>query len=878
MNNGLEIIKNSAKKIMKKVSKKIVKLLLPILLLILLVAIILGGFIKVLTDEDAKYEEGNWKSIPFASTQYTTSAVIDSQGNINVSMSAQEIWDKLIEEDSRVKEYLDRPEELLKLMNAELITNFPDTRLNPDEPIDWDTLNKDINSKKGQGIIKFKRAKSDGTSTRITFVDSETYYEWIEAYNANGDEEALDNVLNHFTIEEDFSIQNNFSTDDITADISNAIVQASYSTPTRGPGLCQAWVRRVYANAGLGDVGYATAYEAFKANVVSTDMNNIPIGAAVYGTGTSYAGHVGIYIGNGKVRDSITKNGAGYINESTLSEWLSWQTNTIDGKTGWLGWGWQAGVATIENTGEQVDGTNTNEETTVQQKSYSVVVGTPKSIRKIVESNDPAVSESDNTDYMMTTQSINYLSLMSGYIMPFDYLWSLLVTGRQKEFVLELADLVYDSEIEITIYDNWNKVTEAITNKYVETEIVVDIDTGEEREISHNYYRTNTTITQNNTLSIILSKADVWIADYSQEYVYEVPEKQTEGPVTISEGTTKTTTTERILYNYAPATTIEKTDINSNEPNFVNIFMKQEYFKTRNNIFSAPDWLYEILENNVKTADMVDLTKYLFYKATGQNYGVTEPDSSFFDPSDFSGISTGSEGGLSLTTTMFTKEEFKQAMQVYYDKTGNHNFYNNFLSKVDELYDASIANNINPELVVITAKAEGNFSESGGRYNYWGIGVPNGASSGYTYNSLTEGITGYANIIHSYETGNYAAMIIQKYQERKEAGCDPLGYGLPGTMSGMQSIYSYLGKHEYGSSGAGGYYYMDPARAGVTKIYKTHEEFLEKCQNSGLPEHASGTETTVWEQGQYTAWQVEIKLQTWDSIFGDYGDRSEIAK
>ena len=285
MNNGLEIIKNITKKIIKKVTQKLLTVILPIILLILLVAIILGGFIKVLTEQDAIYEEGSWDNTPYAASFYTSNITIDENGNINSNMSAQEIWDKLLENDSRVTEYLDSPEELLKLMNAEVITNFPDTRPNPNEPIDWDSLNKDINAKNVQGIIKFKRAKSDGTSTTITFVDNETYYEWIEAYNVNGDKNALENILNHFTMEEEFSIQNNFSPDDITADISNAIVQASYSTPTKGAGLCQAWVRQVYANAGLGNIGYATAYEAFKANVVSTDMNNIPIGAAVYGTG-----------------------------------------------------------------------------------------------------------------------------------------------------------------------------------------------------------------------------------------------------------------------------------------------------------------------------------------------------------------------------------------------------------------------------------------------------------------------------------------------------------------------------------------------------------------------------------------------------------------
>ena len=877
--NNFNAILNRLKRATINVFKSAIMTFGPIIATIVIIIILISSFVHFITIDDGSYKKDDWSSTPYAVSQNTGNSEIDEQGNISMGFTAKELWDKMIENGSRVDEYLDGPEDLLKLMNAELITNFPDTRANPDDPIDWDTINKDINSKNTQGIIKFKRAKSDGSSSRMTFADRDTFYEWIESYNATGNQDALNKVMNHFTIEENISISNNFSPEDITTEESSAIVEATYSTATRGPGLCQSWVYWVYKNAGLPSGGYATAYEAFKANVVSTDMNNIPIGATVYGTGTNYAGHVGIYIGNGKIRDSITRNGQGYINESTIEEWLSWQTNVIDGKKGWLGWGWQSGAKNVATTSNTEDSTGDEQNVEVTQtKSYSVVVATSKEIREIVTSDDPDVSKKDETKYIMTTENINYLDLMDGYTMPFNYLWALLVTGRQKEFVLELADLVYNSEIEITIYDNWTKVTEEITNKYTKMETEKDPDTGEEIEVPHDYYRTDTTITQTNTLNTILSKANVWIANYNQSYSYEVPKQQIDGPTTLEEGKTKKTTIDKTQYNYSPATTTEKTDINSDEPNFVNIFMKQDYFRTRNNIFSAPDWLFEILEKNQDTASMVDLTKYLFYKATGTDYGVTEADSSFFDPTKFQGISTGSEGGLSLTTTMFTKDEFRQAMQAYYDKTGNQNFYNNFLSKVDELYDASIANNINPELVVITAKAEGNFSESGGQYNYWGIGVPNGANAGTGFSSLSDGIAGYANVIHSYETGNYAAMITRKYQERKAAGCDPLGYGLPGTLSGMQSLYSYLGKHVEGGSGAGGYYYMDPAVKGVTKIYKTHEEFLEKCKNSGLPEHAYGTETTVWEQGQYTAWQVEIKLQTWDAIFGEFGDRSEIAK
>ena len=73
-------------------------------------------------------------------------------------------------------------------------------------------------------------------------------------------------------------------------------------------------------------------------------------------------------------------------------------------------------------------------------------------------------------------------------------------------------------------------------------------------------------------------------------------------------------------------------------------------------------------------------------------------------------------------------------------------------------------------------------------------------------------------------------------------------------------MYSSLGEHVEGNSGTGGYYYMDPDRAGVTKIYKTHQEFLQMCKNSGNSEHAYGTDTTVWEHR--TPWCVTKNLGT----------------
>ena len=299
MDNFFENVKDTMKKIVKTIGKTITKAVLPIVLIIFIAVVIVSGLIYELTKQDASYKEGDMSNTPFAVTKYTSDVTIDKDGNITTSMTAKELWEEMIKNHGRVDEYLDGPEDLLKLMNAEIVTNFPDTRKNPDEEIDWDSLNKDIESNKAQGIIKFKRAKSDGSISTMTYVDPETFYKWVESYNQTQDKPIKQKIINCITIEEINSNSNNnnnngekleYDSKDIVTDISNAIVEAAKRTPSTGDGMCQYWVRKVYVNAGLPDVGYNTAYLAFKANCKSTDMNNIPIGAAVYGTGNPVNG------------------------------------------------------------------------------------------------------------------------------------------------------------------------------------------------------------------------------------------------------------------------------------------------------------------------------------------------------------------------------------------------------------------------------------------------------------------------------------------------------------------------------------------------------------------------------------------------------------
>lgn len=96
-------------------------------------------------------------------------------------------------------------------------------------------------------------------------------------------------------------------------------------------GYCLQWVNDVYQAAGAPVSRVSTASEAGHYYGVSTDMSNIPIGAAIYGLGSysSSVGHVGIYIGNNKVLSCIGDNN---VKEDNLNDFINYYNAKC--------WGW----------------------------------------------------------------------------------------------------------------------------------------------------------------------------------------------------------------------------------------------------------------------------------------------------------------------------------------------------------------------------------------------------------------------------------------------------------------------------------------------------------------------------------------------------------
>ncbi len=242
-----------------------------------------------------------------------------------------------------------------------------------------------------------------------------------------------------------------------------------------------------------------------------------------------------------------------------------------------------------------------------------------------------------------------------------------------------------------------------------------------------------------------------------------------------------------------------------------------------------------------------------------------EPFIDFNDPRPLSSSSASSDS-FSLTTTSLSKAEFVAKMQDYYDRKHDENFKNNFLSKAEEIYDASVENNVNPELVVVTARAESSFIPCAYTGNYWGINIPNGktCSDGPTFSSMSEGVAAYAEVLSKYnEGGSLASMITQRYNDRHNAGCDDAGHGLPGTLAGMQSVYSWVGDYRYnpGSSGLGG--------CGVLKyIYNDDNYCVTNPSCTDYDNCSEESRTTVCEQNDYTVYQLNQKIEFRYDMFG----------
>lgn len=114
------------------------------------------------------------------------------------------------------------------------------------------------------------------------------------------------------------------------------VIDACYSTPSPGLGLCAGWCSMVMANAGYGSVS-GNANDMYAEFCHSSDRSELMPGMAVAvsshpntSAGRIY-GHIGMYIGGGMMMDNV-----GEIRTISVDEWCDYYGGTCAPRWGWL--------------------------------------------------------------------------------------------------------------------------------------------------------------------------------------------------------------------------------------------------------------------------------------------------------------------------------------------------------------------------------------------------------------------------------------------------------------------------------------------------------------------------------------------------------------
>ena len=544
--NIFDQIVNGAKKIGKKFLKaSIVKKVLLSIIVFAIILTVLASTKYVVVKDEAVNDPSNPKNVPGRVEGYNEAINMDDSANITRDKTPQELWDEMIKAGANVDDYLDSPEELMKLVNAEFVTKYMDTREDPTAEIDWENIN-DINSKSIQGIVKLKRDNEVDEAKNLTYVDKNIFDAYINEYNSTGSDTAKNNAMSHFTI--------------------------------------------------------------------------------------------------------AKKNTSGNSEES-------------------------------DNTESVVKVAIFNKNT------------------KTIESTDPNVQNSNTVTYNMTTKDIDYQSIVKNYTLPFDYIWAWLVLTEDKDFAMKLADMAYESDIEITVFDNQSNTKSVNVETYTVKEDIditgkikvysITVGTGLEnsvkswdREAFNDYMVTETNVLETTTFDAYVTKANVWFGNYVKEFKRtnddpienesneelsdEIVEENVKlenkdrfnlvttylneriavhGDISSNLGviggeivykneivtsskinrmSNTTTTINKTSWEEVPSTTETEDGYDIENGKFVTLYKSREASTARNVMETASSWLFDILESNESTAEMVDLTKYLLYKATNIDYGVTE--------------------------------------------------------------------------------------------------------------------------------------------------------------------------------------------------------------------------------------------------------------
>lgn len=283
-----------------------------------------------------------------------------------------------------------------------------------------------------------------------------------------------------------------------------------------------------------------------------------------------------------------------------------------------------------------------------------------------------SIKDDGNTE-ISTNSAMDLKTALQKYAVPFEYLLYFYMDTNEPYFSEDLADKILETDIVMAVQDN---IT-TIRDKQTTQEKSIPAKPGKSSDWQDTD-KTSTKVTESVNTIVDITYVNAWCVKAYKTNSYsdaalkmgDEDEKKIDisGKVTESDTTTMsaeqhvrtdetkkmvTTTneygdivteekiTKHKIYQRTRtdtktiANTYESGDLKTEEQigGFVDLYKEN---KMANLV--REQYLFTIIENNEKTANLLDLTKYLIYKSTGRNFGVVEYNFDEFGINSFSGI------------------------------------------------------------------------------------------------------------------------------------------------------------------------------------------------------------------------------------------------
>lgn len=696
-NKAGQVAKNASKKAMQKTKQLVMKLIAThliqiaiIVAIVVVVIIILAAICYFIKIDDGSHQDGNWNNTAYVVSQKATGTVNtgnitgnpDSGYTLGIDLDAkvEEVLKTLQAangnsdfdgditntsfdgsgDGTRLAAYLsekNRKQYLKDFIKAEIVTQYPDLRKNPDEELPENEL---------QGVIKVKRAKSDGNTKTLRYVDEENFNSYVELYNQNGDTKAAD----YFTLNSSGDLvvaKWNKTTTTVTRDSGgdsspdtkdpstnqdyNVGTETKYTMTTTSINYKSMVEQYTMPFDFIWALLVMTEDEEFAHNVSKLALDSEIVFTVNDNKTTTKTEDVYTYKKQTKTKTTVNSTVTANVGNGSTSKSYKKEGEKEDSPINYK----VTKTVTEEDTNPVIDLTYADTWIAEYKNNYSNKVQEEK-----VDKKDPV--KKNNIDYKKNKEDKKLTSQNSSQDqMQSDNFVKEALDEAKNDMKTNKSSEILENELEKSLN---NKLAEKNDGSYkfqiandiigqLKQKIVDSIKNGEYSDSVFNSWNVNNRIdTYKGTHKNNETVKNEDVVKLIKEIINSVNSVNKETAVnnningvvdsvlyeyfrrTTNQEINTTITTNGNKYTQGTPTVTEKTDKDASEENFITLFNKSD--KAKNTLTSTPDWFFEMLENSPSASDMVDIVKYLLFKATDKSYGVEEFDFNQYKPQKFS--------------------------------------------------------------------------------------------------------------------------------------------------------------------------------------------------------------------------------------------------